>query len=335
MFYHQGRIEHDYVPDLRTSFKAYDAARASDGIMHSSGTPGSDANLSSFRDLLFDSNTSSLSTLEKHGRLIIASYNLRRTKVIEELLYTSGNATSRSKKLWISICLFARLRAAFQCFKDITLALPSFKQVSIVLLPCPTTPPNPSQRALDLVQTFSILELALDTTTVKAILGQRWTLDKFKREFNKRQRQKPNIHAEVQMLMFLSAREASGPGRFPYFGCSKLSCFMCNHFLQYYGGITTRGSHGRLFKPWTVPNAYAIQSGQACRIARALMSVQKQIEKILKASIGSRIQLERTSVAGEGSTLVRPQGQELQRQLHIKRLRMDAERDRVAEMFRR
>ena len=65
------------------------------------------------------------------------------------------------------------------------------------------------------------------------------------------------------------------------------------------------------------------------------MSVQKQIEKTLKASIGSRIQLERTSVAGEGSTLVRPQGRELQRQLHIKRLRMDAERDRVTEMFRR
>ena len=335
VFYHQSRIEHDYIPDLRASFKAYDATQANDGMITSSSTSGSDANLSILRNLLFDRNSDDLSTLEKHGRLIIASYNLRKTRGIEGLLCSSASSTSKSKKLWVNVCLFARLRGAYECFKDITLALPSFKHVSITLIPCPLVPPNSSKCTLSLGQTFSILKLAMDTTTIRAVLGHGWTLDKTKREFTRRQKQKPNIHAEIQMLMFLNALESSRPGRFPYFGCSKLSCFMCNHFLRCYGHITTRGSHGRLFKPWTVPNVDGLQSGQASRTARALISVQKQVEKTLKAAIEGPIKFERTSVIAGSSILDgRPQ-QQLQRQLHIKRLRMIAERERIAEMFRR
>ncbi|KAF2848346.1 hypothetical protein T440DRAFT_491243 [Plenodomus tracheiphilus IPT5] len=299
VFQHQSRIEQNYIPKLRVSFKAYDAARTSDREITSTSTSASGANLFILRDLLFNRNTDNLSTLEKHERLIIASYNLRTTKRIEEILYSSASTTSKSKKLWINICLFARLRVAFECFKSIMLVLQSFKQ------------------------TFSILGLKLDSTTAKAVLGRGWTLDKTKREFTKRQKQKPNIHAEVQMLMFLNARESSGSSRFPYFGCSKLSCFMCNHFLQFYGSITTRGSHGRLFRPWTVPNADGLQSGQASRTARALISMQKQVEKTL------------TSVVGGSSVLGKPQEQEPQGQVHIKRLAMNAERYRVADMFRR
>ncbi|KAF2681846.1 hypothetical protein K458DRAFT_371081 [Lentithecium fluviatile CBS 122367] len=335
VMYHQNRIEHSYIPNLRASFKTYDAGYTKNDTSTPENSSVAGATLSVLRDLLFNPNINGTRTLEKHTRLIIASYNLRRTRNVEEVLYSSPSATSRSKSLWLNICLLARLRVAFQNFKDIALTLPSFEQVTITLVPRPLAPANPSQRPLNLTQTFSMLQLDLSPATTKAVLGQNWTVAKIEREFAKRQKQKANIHAEVQMLMFLNTNESSASGLFPYFGCSKLSCFMCNRFIQSYGRFTTRGCHGRLFKPWTVPSVDRLLHGQADRTAKALMSVQKEVKKKLKASVEGHIWLERTSVIGGSSVLGGRQEERSQRQLQIERLRMKAERNRVAEMFRR
>ena len=251
VLYHQGRIENSYIPDLRASFKAYDAIRRRNDTNTLENSPVTDDALSVLRTLLFDHNNHSSSTLETHKSLVIAAYDLRRTKDIEELLYSSLTATSKSKSLWLNICLLARLRVAFQIFKDIALTLQSFGKVTIILVPRPLVPKNPSQRPFSLKQTFALLQLGLSPTTTKAVLGQNWTIAKIETEFAKRQKQKPNVHAEVQMLMFLNSNGSSTSGMFPYFGCSKLSCFMCDRFIQSYGQFTTRGCHGRLFKPWT------------------------------------------------------------------------------------
>ncbi len=333
--YHQNRIEHSYIPDLRASFKAYDAARTRDDTNIPENRSVSDTTILVLRTLLFDCNNNGTSTLEKHKRLVEASYNLRRTKNIEEVLYSSPSATCRSKSLWLDICLLARLRVAFHNFKEIVLTLPSFEKVTIILVLRPPAPENPSQRPLNLKQVFGILQLDLGPATTKAVLGQNWTVAKIKREFEKRQNQKLNVHAEVQLLMFLSTNESSTSGLFPYLGCSKLSCFMCNRFIQSYGRFTTRGCHGRLFKPWTVPSLDQLLPGQADRIAKALIVVQKEVKKNLKASVEGHIPHERTSVIGGSSVLGGRQEERSQRQLQIDRLRMKAERDRVAEMFRR
>ena len=335
VLFHQNRIEHSYIPRLRASFKDYDAVRSRNDPNTPENSSVSDTTLSALRTLLFDRNINGTSTLEEHKRLFVASYNLRRTRNIEEVLYRSPSATSKSKRLWLDICLLARLRAAFQKFKDIALTLPSFEQVTIILVPCPLVPSNPSQPPLNLKQTFGILQLDLSPATTKAVLGQNWTVARIEREFAKRQKQKPNVHAEVQMLMSLNTNESSTSGLFPYFGCSKLSCFMCNHFIQSYGRFATRGCHGRLFKPWTVPNVDRLLPSQAGRTAKALILVQKEVEKNLKASVESHIRHERTSVIGESSVLGCRQEERSQRQLQIDRLRMKAEQDRVAGMFQR
>ena len=193
---------------------------------------------------------------------------------MEELLYSSPNATSRSKSLWLNLCLLARLRAAFQNFKDIVLMLPSFKQVTINLVLRPLAPAKPSRPPLNLKQTFGLLQLDLGPATTKAVLGRNWSVAKIGREFGKQQQQKPNVHAESQMLMSLNTDELNTSGFFPYFGCSKLSCLMCNRFLQSYGRrFTTRGCHGRLFKPWTVPSMDRLLPGHAYLTAKALILV--------------------------------------------------------------
>lgn len=336
--YHQNRIEQSYIPALRASFKAYDA-----GAVHgkndtnaSEDSSALDATISGFRNLLFESNIEGTSILEKYARLVIASYDLRRTRKIEEALYTSPSATSKAKNLWINICLFARLRVAFQKFKEITLILPSFQKVTIILVPRPLPPAKPSQkRLLNLKQTFDILKLDLSPATTKAVLGRSRTIGKIESEFAKRQRQKLNVHAEVQMLMFLNPNESSTTALFPYLGCSKLSCFMCDRFIRSYGRLTTRGCHGHLFKPWTVASVDRLPPDQADRTAKALIRTQKEVKKELKASIEGHIRHERTSVIGGSSVLSVRQEERSQRQLQIDHLRMKAERDRVGELFRR
>jgi hypothetical protein len=136
---------------LRGSFKAYDAVRRRNSTANTPETSAvSDVALSELRTLLFDRNINSTSTLEKHIRLVVASYNLRLANNIEKILYSSPSATFRSKSSWLDICLLARLRVAFQNFKVIAITLPSFKKVTIILALRPLPSANPSQRPLNL-----------------------------------------------------------------------------------------------------------------------------------------------------------------------------------------
>jgi hypothetical protein len=52
-----------------------------------------------------------------------------------------------------------------------------------------------------------------------------------------------------------------------------------------------------------VPSVDRLLPGQSDGIAKALLSVQKEVKKKLKASIDGPIRHERTSVAGESSVL--------------------------------
>lgn len=99
VLYHQNRIEHSYIPNLRASFKAYDAVRRRDDTNTLENSSVADATLFVLRTLLFDRNINDTSILEKHMSLVIASYNLRRTRIIEEILYSSSSVTFRSKSL--------------------------------------------------------------------------------------------------------------------------------------------------------------------------------------------------------------------------------------------
>lgn len=323
--HHEKGIAHSYIPDLRASFKKYDASRTQDCE--------SDDPLSSLRTLLFGQNLNDITDLERHSRLIIESYNIRRNRKIEDSFYNAPQVSSRCRSLWVDICLLARLRVAHQNFKTIARTLPSFRHVTCIMVPHPLLLARPTSNPLKLKATFDILNLNSDSTATKAVLGRNWTVTKSEREFTKRQKQKPNLHEEVQMLLHLYVYGSSVFGVYPYLGCSKLSCFMCHHFVKSYGRFTTRGCHGRLFRPWTVPNVNGLASGQAKKISKALISVQREVITKLKASVGDHTHLERTSHIG-GSSVFDIQQHDLRpRRQQIDRLRMEAVQGRVAERF--
>lgn len=249
MLYHQNRIESNYIPDLRASFKALEAEPRKRSTHTTGDSSNPIAGLTNLRKLLFGPFVDGETTPDRHARLVTEMYDMRRSSNMEQMLNSSPGASSKSRKLWANICLLARLRVAFERFREIALTLPSFTHITIALVPRPPVLANPPLHPIDLKETLNILGLEKAKETVQAVMGQDRTLARIEREFMKRQRQKLNIHAEVQLLMHLNTIKAPESGMFPYIGCSKLCCFMCHSFIQSYGRFNTRGCHGRLFKP--------------------------------------------------------------------------------------
>lgn len=330
--YHQGRINNDYIPSLRASFKDYNTMENNSSSGNHSAL---DDELSVLKKLTFDATKPGQTAIDKYDKLVTAAYNLRMKKSVEEVLQSSAGGNTKMKKLWVDICLLARLRVTFQKFEEIALKLPSFSNITIILLPRDLVSVKPPERPLSLKQTFDILKLSLDSTTVKTIIGQRWSIDRVEREFLKRQKQKLNIHAEVQMLLFLCCNEPLVDALLPYLGCSKLSCFMCDRLLHFHGRFITRGCHGRLFRPWTIPEAAGLRVGQSDQIAGAVIQLQKDLKKELKSMVKKSERREKTSAIGGSSILSAHWSEGSERQSYLERRKLKAEQERVTEMFKR
>ncbi|KAH8929849.1 hypothetical protein BT69DRAFT_1328346 [Atractiella rhizophila] len=64
-----------------------------------------------------------------------------------------------------------------------------------------------------------------------------------------------HVHAEIQIVFHLAS--ASSVNLFPYIGCSKLSCVLCDRFLASLpgelSGLKTQGCHGKFYPKWTLP----------------------------------------------------------------------------------
>lgn len=330
--YHQGRIHSDYIPNLRASLKDYNTI---DNTSSSGNRSDIDDELSVLRKLAFEVTKPGQTTIDRDDKLVTTVHKLRMTKRVEEVLQSSAGSTTKGKKLWVDICLLARLRVTFKKFEEIALKLPSFSKVTIILLPHDSVSVKSPERPLDLKQTFDILEISLNSTTVQTMIGQKWLLSRVEREFSKRQKQKLNIHAEVQMLLFLCKYEGSTDALLPYLGCSKFSCLMCARFLYFHGRFTTRGCHGRLFRPWTLPEVAGLEHGQRDRIVGAVVKLQKDLKKELKSEINKIERQEKTSAIGGSSILSDHWSEGSERRADLERRKLKAEQERVAAMFER
>ena|SRR5436190_20364809 len=244
--YHKCRIESVYIPNLRLSLKDCENIFNDDD---NDSFASARRELKDLRHITFHRTEIDQKLSDRHNALIVKAHELRMVKAIEELLQNSPKASAKTRRLWVDICFLGRLRFAFQKFKEIALELPSFSKVNMIPVPRDTAGQIALQNSLTLKQVFELLNLRLNPSTIKCVIGRRWTIATAEREFAKLQRQKLNLHAEVQMVLYFSQNGQLFSRLFPYFGCSKYSCFMCWHFLQAHGKISTKGCHGRLFGP--------------------------------------------------------------------------------------
>ena len=322
--YYQDRIQHDHVPNLRAAFKR------EDNVTHSKSTSGNHSvsgdKLSMLRKLVFDA------AATEHAKLVNCAYELRtRTSVDGSLEDSSVEVT---EKLWVEICLLTRLRVGFKKFEEITSKLGSFNEVTIILLPHTCLAIKPPENPLNLKQTLDPLGLCVGSQTLKAVI-RKGSVSGVNRDFTKVQKHKLQVHAEVQMLLFLCTNNPSLHNVLPYLGCSKLSCFLCARLLQYHGSFNLRGCHGRIFSQWTVPRTAGLVPQQCERISRALAQLQKSLKKELKAPLKGYKPQQKTSVIGGSSIVTDCRAEDLQRQTEIMKWKMKAEQERVAERFRR
>lgn len=90
-----------------------------------------------------------------------------------------------------------------------------------------------------------------------------------------------NVHAEVQLLYHHELETQAISPRF--IGASKKACFLCDVFLRAYGGYGVSGTHGELYKRWTVPERNGMNSAVLAHIQRAIQTVSKDIDHALVA----------------------------------------------------
>ena len=173
-------------------------------------------------------------------------------------------------------------------------------------------PVKPSENPLNLKQTFGLLGLCIDSQTLNAVI-RKSSVSKVGRDFMKVQKNKLQVHAEVEVLLFLCTNNPSLHGVLLYLRCSKLSCFLCARLLQYHEGFTSRDCHERVFSQWTVSWIAELLPKQCERISQALIQLQKRLWKKLKTSMKKYNSQQKTSIIDESSIVTNHRAEGLQR----------------------
>jgi len=220
---------------------------------------------------------------EQRSLLVLMAYTVRESASCRDHLLGSKDLFPQATKLWNAICLVARLRVAYNTFLKARTELNTFGTIKIDQI-------SPQQvkrtfTALSLPETLRLVGLTPDTNTVQRHVHRKLTVEKVEKVFKSIQQRRPHVHAEAQIMLQLV--QNSGLQDFCYIGCSKSSCFLCWKFFQALPtNIRTRGSHGKLYSRWTIPEVSKLPPGRGQAISDALKAVQTRMEGILKLPIG-------------------------------------------------
>lgn len=92
------------------------------------------------------------------------------------------------------------------------------------------------------------------------------------------------VHCEMQLLLHFD-RSPKDKVQFQYFGCSKLSCWMCHEILQHHSAFRTKGTHGRRVGLWAFDT-----TNQSPKIMFALKRLQdKMTNKLLEEAVRANL----------------------------------------------
>lgn len=191
------------------------------------------------------------------------TYSLRHMKSLRIFL-DSGPGALVGRKLVSDIHWLGRLRSCYNTLVEAALNIPGFSRLSIVpvqnLSPrvCPSTLPT-------LADVMNCLGQTLNPTSVKRFIDERSSVTSAEHDFKQRQNKITgrhlSTHAELQLVLHIlrTMEMKTVHGEiYPYIGCSKLSCFLCTIFLELWGqsgfAFRTRGSHGKIYALWSIPD---------------------------------------------------------------------------------
>jgi hypothetical protein len=204
-----------------------------------------------------------------------------------------------------SINLFARLRAAYDCFKSVAL---TFDAVSTIEL----RPVNPTEDVR--------IKPAHLSASLKRLCGELQLPRSFHESKAARKYTKPSclhIHAEMQILASLGDRSGWHPRAHRYIGVSKKLCFLCSQILQNYSVSSTKESrkptfrarqcHGKIYPMWTLPQCGNSPPVVMMALAAAISHAHRQMLNMLQQGPVTRTAIAESSagVTSAGSTSAR------------------------------
>lgn len=124
----------------------------------------------------------------------------------------------------------------------------------------------------------------LNTTTVRKFISKEWNVIKAELRFEQLQSKlsgKPlPTHAEFQLILYITKTAYSENIRemYPYIGCSKLSCLLCAAFIKHFAlngvAFRTRGSHGKIYPRWSIPDMDRLHDDMVTALDSALERMQ-------------------------------------------------------------
>lgn len=174
-------------------------------------------------------------------------------------------AASRAHRALLFLCKFY---AAVLVFTEAAARLSSFRTMSFKFI-------NPFRKVLPLkdgMKPKAARDVIAGLTVrsggalmTKLCRGKGKATAKVIENFEKARRQPCHIHTEIQLVDdFENRREETGWRAHPYIGGSKLCCYLCESFLRHHGVFQYRGSHGKIYHKWLVPEIF--QNGKTAII---------------------------------------------------------------------
>ncbi|KAF5855625.1 hypothetical protein ETB97_008860 [Aspergillus alliaceus] len=205
-------------------------------------------------------------------------------------------------KLWLSISFMGRLRTAYKVMIRAAERLSGFESLKI----CPVELWKPYQKknislsnCWSLAKAFESLREDFSDFNVKRLFKQSKSM--LIQKFGQEQKRPFQIHAEVQLILHIMQPSYAINSVFKYIGCSKRSCLLCDMFVTKCGNFGTRGCHGKISSPWTIPEINGLSQKHLHQITMSLKSMEKELEKRICDRKRKQIQHKKESTVGGSS----------------------------------
>ena len=198
--------------------------------------------------------------------LACSAYQIRSSSITVALPQLMS---TKSKLLEKHVGLLGRYRAAYETFRQAAMHFSAFRELEI--------------QSTDLINLDNVpLDLPFFTGTLRKLrlegisFGPKHTAQSLLRDCEAHR----SYHAEVQLLVDLEKRTQSQPSVnvFPYLGISKKSCFLCGELLSSFPYYRTRGSHGKVYSLWDIPEISGLNTLFLFQLEAALIHTRNQLE---------------------------------------------------------
>ncbi|KAI1653870.1 hypothetical protein F4813DRAFT_382999 [Daldinia decipiens] len=252
------------------------------------------------------------------SKIVLEAYHIRALHNISIFEKIQPEKLSVGRQIGDLVYLLSRPHVAFLTFVRAIERIEGFDKLRVrwveftsLVKKAPLTKKQPVVPSWTVGQVFKSLGLKFNDAETSVLMNSgkdepsKWTRDKLVNRFSKLKATENNVHAEVQLVLDLSKRDAQLDHAFKYVGCSKRSCLLCYRFLSMVG-FACRGCHGKVYELWTIPELDGLCEGSLELISEVVKKLQSQVAKSLRHDTKPRPHVKESTIGGSSIATVIP-----------------------------